>query len=561
MLNPCTEGRVKGLRGCEDDEMSAKDFLEKETLVLNKIISLVEQQKGQTPISLTYLLENTTLQEEEVKQIVSLLEKEGDITITHPAQRVSLIQPLSAGYKKISAWEEKNAAQKPKKRLLSVGKIIGGSLLAALLGLFLWWLGLSPSTTDIVPLSASVPIRLYQKDFFPPNVNLPAEFYYFPNAPEDGEPIVTKNTEETMELIEQLNISYIPVTLDGAVTIRFDVENIAPSYQVNINSLQVAVNHTPINNPENIFLTPPELGGGVFQKFELALNDDAQLRQENGVVYYEAKLTLNGENVDYIYLRPEERETIEISIQLDQPGIFELVPIIEYAYRDKTAKVEASGYTVVYPDEYRVWLSRIDICQDEGCDNGGRILEPSHVVSSTQRTEFFPKIIGDVDQAVSCFFEPKWIVFESSSATLGVFNRLYIIDTNGENFKVIDPTNIYVNEIRYLAWTDSGTLVYENTYYDHTIAKEITEYFIVDPDTLVIEEIEDVDQLKIIHDNSSRIENFNHWEPSLSVGGEWLIDRSEDSNKGFSITRTDSSCSQDISIAPLLSSTNWILQP
>jgi hypothetical protein len=269
-----------------DAEMSAKNLLENKMIVLNKIIALVEQQKGNTPISLTYLLANTILGEDDLKKIVSMLKQEGDIEITHPTPRVDMIEPLSAGYQKLAAWETEKAAKQPKKKLSSVGKIIGGSLVAALLGLLWWWLGLSPSTTEIIPLSATVPIRLYHMGMSPPNSYTPGGWYYFPNAPEEGEILSADDHEATNELYRALSIEFTPVTFDGLVKITLDVESIVPSYQVNIDRVQIAVTRKPVKNPENIFYEPPHLGAGDIREYEITLSPDTQLSHD-GVEYYE----------------------------------------------------------------------------------------------------------------------------------------------------------------------------------------------------------------------------------------------------------------------------------
>jgi hypothetical protein len=581
--------------------MSAKDFLEKQMLVLNEIASLVGQQKANSPISLTYLLENTTLQEEEVKEIVSLLEKEGDITVTHPSQRVSLIQPLSAGYKKISAWEEKNAAQKPKKRLLSVrktiggsllvallvllwwwlrlpsstteivplsatvpmllsvGKIIGGSLLAALLLLFWWWLGLSPSTTKIVPRSATVPIRLYHTAMFPTNVFAPNGLYHFPNAPKSLEPVFTKDAEETQELVEKIDIDYTPVTLDGFVKITLDVESVAQSYQVNITSLQVAVVRNPTQNPENLYLFLSALGGGATREYELLLSTQSKAAEDDGVVYYQATLNPDDPSIDYIYVKPGERETLEISIQLDRPGIFELTPIVHYSYRDKKNTVEADRYQIVYPDKYRIWAFDTFIRGEKKCQNGGGILQMNGIIVSTQSKDVIAEFPVPTQKTNTCFSEPKWIAFESASATFGHLRRLYIVDTNGENFREVDSTGIvnYPMDYRYLAWRDDGHLVFGKTYYDYLIDNQKTEYFVVDPVSLEREAIEDYNRSDVVYDNSNLGERIDHWESSPSADGQWILSGGDK----LSIMRADGSCSQDILLPPFSGISNWLLQP
>ncbi len=585
--------------------MSTKDFLEKKMIVLNKVIALVEQQKGNSPISLTYLLENTDLNEEEVKQIVELLEKERNIALSYPSPRVTLLQPLSTGYQKVAAWEVQKAAERPKKKLLSaekiisgsllvallgllwwwqglspstteidpfsasvpmllsIGKIIGGSLLAALLGLFLWWLGLSPSTTKIVPLSASVPIRLYHTEMWPPNVLFSGGLYHFPNAPESLEPVFTKDAEETQELIEKFDFSYDPVTLDGFVKIILDVENVAPSYQVNITSLQVAVIRQPAKNSENLYLVPPALGGGTAWEYELLLSPQSQVRDVDGVVYYETALNPDNPSIDYIYVKSGERETLEISIQLDEPGIFEIIPIIHYSYRDKKASVEADRYTITYPDKYRVWVVNYMFCEGKICQDGSSVFKTNGVIVNTQSNEVMAEIPFTVQERKSCFSEPKWIVFEAPFVTFGYFRRLYIVDTNGENLREIDSSDIANRTMnyRYLAWRDDGLLVFGKTYIphstSHSIYDEITEYFVLDPVSLEMEKIEDIDISRVIYDNSNRSEHADYWEPSPSADEQWLISGGEK----LSIKRADGTCSQDLLGAPFTGIINWLLQP
>ncbi|MCG3145720.1 MAG: hypothetical protein HONDAALG_03393 [Gammaproteobacteria bacterium] len=439
--------------------------------ILQMIVRLAKLQIGVREISLTYLAERSSFRVEELVSIIHLLEKEGYVITKHPTSKVTLLQPTISGYEKAREWEELALAKTPKRKILTFGKVIGASLLAVILGFLWWWLGFSPETSGITPLGATIPIRLYQKSIYPPNYYEPGGWYGFPNAPKDGAVISASDYDEADKVLQTLIPEFIPASLDGWVRITFDVENIAPSYQVNIDAVQIKIIRKSVNNPENLYFEPPHLGMGDTREFELTLNSSSLISTEDGAEIYQAKMTSDNKDVDYIYVRPGERETFSVSINLDHPGLFELTPIIKYSFRDKQSLLQATPYTVIFPKKYRLWYWDSDSmsCKGDVCTGGGGTLVSNAIILDTQSNSIeFEKETKSMDIPI-CFPEKKWIAFESSMVTFGYLDRLFLIDTRGEQIRVISTTDLH-NIERRLAWlSDGNLLVGEPTSQDESI--------------------------------------------------------------------------------------------
>jgi hypothetical protein len=453
--------------------------------VLIWITRLIKRQKGNTEISLTYLAGQSAYETEELAAIIGLLEKEGYVVTRQPTPKVTLIQSTISGFEKANEWDDLVLAKTPKRKFLTLGKVIGASLFTLALGSLLWWLGLSPETSGWVPLRATVPIRLYQKSIYPPNYYEPGGWYGFPNAPDDEQVISAKDYEEANKLLQKLIPGYIPVTLDGWVHITFDVENIAPSYQVNIDSVQIKITRKPESNPENLYFEPPHLGAGDWREFELTLNPASLISMEEGVEIYQAKMKSDNNEVDYIYVRPGERETFDISIKLDHPGSFELTPIINYSFHDKQSTLQSNSYTVIYPQKYRLWYWESDpqTCSGDVCTGGGGTLVSNHIILDTQSNNIEIEGQTKITGATACFSERKWIAFESSMITFGYLNRLFLIDTMGDQLRPVSVNDLHSSK-RKLAWLASGQLLVDELGWDFSILDNVEYNFVVNPATL-----------------------------------------------------------------------------
>ena len=419
-------------------------------------------------------------------RLVSLLDalaNGGYIRIRKPNPRVQLVHLTAKGYEKVESWRQSESKYSPRTRLRTVVVVIATSLFVTLLGFGWWWLGLTPDTTDLQPLSAQIPIRVYHAGIVPPNEPSVNAYYAFPNAPAPGITIQAYTLEESDAVLQSLIPEYIPVTRDGWVTITLDVENVVSNYQVNIDTVKIEVERTDVQKIENVYYVPPGLGGGAAREYELILANETGQIDYTGVEVYETQLKINGDTVDYIFVLPGDREKLDVSIQLDIPGNYVLTPLIEYSFRENTNVVRAQTYPILYPRHYQLWMwdQEGGSCQNQECVGGGEKLITNSIVMDTQN----PTItLLNPSKLLSkpCFQSKTWIAFESSMATFGYLNRLFTIRTDGTGLRMASDKNLH-NVERNLAWLENGLLFVSDpdSYWDqHQNQFDLNEY-VFDP--------------------------------------------------------------------------------
>lgn len=437
--------------------------------------------QDQSGVSVGYLSKRLDIEHQPLLKIIEMLEQAGYVQVQQFG-RVKLVAPTLQGYEKAAVWQKDEREKSWLKRIPTLLKVISGSLLAALLGLLWWWLGLSPQTSSLQPASASIPIKVYQVDISPPTEPIPAgSWFHFPNAPQPGQAIYFESYDEYNELLLELLPDYIPVTFDGWVHFHLDVESVATRYQVNIDAILVQIEFSPIDSLEDIYYFTPALGGGVVRKYELDLSAQPTYSTQEGIQIYEAVLKSDGEAVDYIFLKPGERESIEIAINLGTPGNYVLTPIINYAFREESSSLQTNSYHVVYPQRYRTWFrDQNPISTSGGVRTGGDgFIKAYDIVVDTQSGHIQ---ISDrpVQAASSCLPSVRWIAFESSMVTYGYMNRLFLISTNGNSLGMIGARDLH-GVRRYLEWTDNNKLLIGEPVWDEALSKYVHEVKSVDP--------------------------------------------------------------------------------
>lgn len=438
------------------------------------LLTIVDASSSQNKpgVSIAYLSKHLDIERQPLLTIVQMLERAEYIQVQQFG-RVHLLMPTLLGFEKAIVWKREVRERAWFRNIPTPVKAIVGSLIAALLGLLWWWLGLSPQTSDLQPIKAAVPIKVYQVGVQPPIEPVPGSWFDFPNAPQPGQAIYFSSVDEYGESLSELLPEYVPATFDGWVDFQFDVENIATRYQVNISSILIEVESSPVGDPEDLYFFLPQLGGGEIRKYELDLSMHSVDLVREGVQVHEANLVSGGEPVDYIFLKPGERESLEIRINLGMPGNYKLTPIINYLFRDDSSSVRTDSYYMIYPHRYRTWFwnSNPMTCSMEDCTGGDGPIMAYDVIVDTQSVSIQVPATS-VHTTSSCMSFPKWIAFESSLVTCGSLNRPFLIDTNGDGLKAISAQDLHIVG-RYFEWIDDNRLLMVEPILDEELRKYI----------------------------------------------------------------------------------------
>jgi hypothetical protein len=405
-------------------------------------------------------------------------------------------------------------------------------LAASLLGLIFWYFGLSPETSGLQPLSASVPIKVYDVGTYPPNVPSTTNWYAF--SPSKAPVLVagTKvNWQESNGLASILG-DYSPATLNGDVIFRLAIENVAVNYQVDIPKVEIAVKQEAVNRITDLYFIPVQgLGGGGYWEYEVLVTPNGGDPFTNGRRIYPATITLDGESVDYIYVEPGKRETFEIKVKLDQPGKYELIPVITYSFRDKTENLFAQTYSVVYPLFYRSWVMEFG----DGASTSDQLVT-SHLIVDNQSGSIMNDSPSSIKQSI-CFPQRKWVFFTSTMIISGVLHQTFIIDSNGGNLRLLNSGYYDPRHELFVAWTNDGKVRLK--YEDWIDQKQIYVYELFDPQTgeklIWNEEVE-----KTILPGSETLNGYSSYFTSLN--GQWIV-----SGDGkLQISSADGSCDYSV---------------
>ncbi|HHI30520.1 MAG TPA: hypothetical protein ENL17_02250, partial [Candidatus Methanoperedenaceae archaeon] len=409
------------------------DISKRARSVLLAIASVARRQTSpDSEISLTFLVTRLKMKRQELRKIVELLEQAGYLRVQVISRRVLIISLTMKGYEKADAWRSERRQRSVIGKIPPVIKVICASLFAAVLSLLWWWLGLSPNTSDWQPAGASVPIRMYDMGS---SLSTVLEecccWYQLPYPPERGQVIVAKSKEERHEINKELFPEVVPATRDGVVVFRFDVENIANRFQVNIESVHIKAVREDIRDTEDLYHFPVwGLGGGGVRHYELSLNPLQGQLQDNGTRIYKAVLSSKDAEVDYIFLKPGERESLEIEIKIATPGKYTLTPIVNFSFRECSSSIMANPYQVLYPRRYRTWI------WESGSSEYESVLMSNNLVVDTQTNDIQMEIPSQ-QLSQPCLNEHKWIFFTSSMIKSGVLQDPFLVDASGNRLKLL----------------------------------------------------------------------------------------------------------------------------
>jgi hypothetical protein len=333
-----------------------------------------------------------------------------------------------------------------------------GALTTTVTALIESWVGLKPESFWLAG-SWRDPIEI-SGGFHTVDNFWPAGWSTFPNAPAPDQPMILKRGDA-----DRIAEESIPVTLDGQVFIKLTIENGHAPFQVDIRDAFVYRKRAPIRDPEDVFVSIPFGGEGIVYYGKADLTGKPSKIAEDGSEIYPVTLLVNGESKRYLRLLPGERETIELELKVDEPGVYTVHPVFEIAFRDKTRRVSTKEpYRFLYPKRYRGWSSvetrgKQDLRSRLNLDDDVAMYWTHQIIVDTQ--------LGTVELPASasritntCTMMPRWIAFESDMVGYGMSTWLFAVQSDGNHVKQIDDGGLTSDALnRRLRWTEEGMLV------------------------------------------------------------------------------------------------------
>jgi hypothetical protein len=439
--------------------------------VLLALVDLTAQ--NQNGVSTTYLAEHSGIERQRLQTIIGSLKQAEYISVVSHG-RVQLATPTIEGYEKAAEWRKEIREQAWFRRIPTPLKVVAASLFAAMLGLLWWRVGLSPQTTNLQPLGTKVPFKVYDMGAHPATSIRPDAWFRFSSAPGISQVVPVSSGIYSSGFSEEMGAllgENVPVTLDGIVQFQFDVEMVATRYTVIIDSILFKIESDPVKDPENVIHFPHgEAGWGTWQ-YELDLASQPAISSINGAKLYKAAIISKDSTVKGISLKPGERESIAVTVDLGKPGNYTLVPIVSYRFRGEAASAEGAPYKVLYPQRYRVWsfwptsgrvppwpaVGRVRSTYWEAQYTNSWGIATLDIVADTQTDRMHvPGIPRQLNS--NCPTGTHWIAFECSMITFGDYNRLFLIDTRARELRMIIHQDEQLYS-RYLEWTDGGELI------------------------------------------------------------------------------------------------------
>jgi hypothetical protein len=412
----------------------------------------LDQEQTSKGFPISYLAGRLYLNRERTLHLLEEFEAEGWIRFSDHGH-TRLAYPTFGGYQQAAAWRAVPTEDNWFERIPKPLKVVGGSLLAALLALFLWWIGLSPETSPLQPFWARVPLRVYVGR----EVRVgPGYWFHFPNAPEPTERLSFASENQHVLFMDELFDGGAQVSFSGRYTLHFDLENIDSRYQANITALKVELISSAIEDPEDTLFLPEGLGGGTMWKYEVETTPQKEVSEQEGVEIYGARLRAGDEDVDYVFLRPGERESFEVVVTLPGPGLYKLTPLIEYSFRDKVAVLRAESYDILYPHRYRIWHGSGWWSDDIDTNT----ISTANVILDTQ--SWGVQLPGQRMTPTGCSTGGRWIAFLSDLLSVSHTEQLYLVNPESTDLFIVAPTEHHLfglGQLEY-AWTQQGQLLF-----------------------------------------------------------------------------------------------------
>jgi Tol biopolymer transport system component len=434
-----------GRSGRAGDKLTMNSEIKK---VLITIADLLEEDKARQ-VKVSLLAKTSHLSEDRIRAHLNIL-RDGDyINVQKNHKGEEYFHLTMKGMEKAETWKDEFYKKSFLGKVSTGGKWLLGILASAAIGFSLWYLGLSPATTNLQPINDAVPITIYDMGTTPPIDPGNTGWYQFAAAHDFPVPIDDGST-----FIETFG-PFVPVALDGVVALKFDVQNNADK-DVIIRSVDALVQHLPVKEIEDLYQIPAwGLGGIEIGRYTVTLFAGSGMPIDSSTRLYHTKLRSNGTPVDAISVGSNKREPLEVSINLIKPGKYVITPLVNYSFLEKNLSAKSNALDVVYPNKYRTWVR--DIYQGIP----GTILDNNHFIienlTGLIQQEDISSTVG-----TPCYPEKKWIFFTSNMITSGFFEKGFVIDSQGENLRLLASNLDDPRRELFAGWTTDGKLRLKN---------------------------------------------------------------------------------------------------
>lgn len=413
--------------------------------VLIKIIQIFKKQGNFSPISTTSVAQQIRIGKNELLIFLDAFTREGYLRVEKPGEdsKVRLISPTVKGFETVELWEKQIYDSSFLGRITTFAKKFWGIALTTVMGLLLYWIGVS--TSLIEPLRLSHPFYVHDQNALTEDTG--SSYYALNVKLFDGE---YPNPD-----------GRVTATLDGWITLQFDAQSTAENYPIYINSIDVEIIRQYPPEVADVLALSRALGGGVIRKYAVPEHATENIDIGEKLIVNAPIVIDYSSKVDYVYLDPKQRETIWVRVHLDEPGAYTLTPIIHYGFGNKTGKYISTATKIVYPIKYKYW---IEVWKD---DNTFESFLIDTITLNTQSLDFQMQNVSTMNNRQACFPLQNWVAFITTLADFAE-KRLFVLNLGTGELIMLSNANGYIGR---MVWDNNKNLYFEETQGETTLIK------------------------------------------------------------------------------------------
>ena len=287
-----------------------------------------------------------------VKSAASL-EERGLIRIEPLPHKIRIATPTSQGLRQVQLWRRAKHDRKARLVTSSLIAFLGallGAILTTIAGFTLWYFGLSPESTTILPVNQGNPVFVgdgwyeFEEEnryWWIQDVNrMIAAFSQSSSEPWYGEHFAEA----------------VHATFGSRFEFATYVENTAKLSEARLMDVLVEVTRDPVPSVVNVYRDPVRRGfgaGGIFEYDVVLVYDTSPGSPKLQVL---AASPSPGEDFEYVKLAPGETEAISLALWFPEPGLYTVTPILRFGFRDREFDRRFETIRVVSAESNVVWL-------------------------------------------------------------------------------------------------------------------------------------------------------------------------------------------------------------
>lgn len=313
----------------------------------------------------------------------------------------------------------------------------------AVLALLIYFFGLDPDSSNIVPIFYGRPWRIYEPHFF--SMDFP--MWHVKDTVE-LERVITSKGAKSPFYLDYFQDGTV-INTNGSLSFLFDLENIATRSQINLSEIYFEIEYEdiPIDTTE-IFTDMFPFDWAEVREFNATIDIDTSPSAPN--IQIATAIPSSGNISEFISLSPNERETIRVNTQLLKTGFYHITPVAKIKYRDKQYEYRFPVLDVMFTRNYHEWKMNF-----LSTDKFELISKPYKVIRSENSISLDGliqnpspyKLSFDSNLLYNCYvftIKDREAIAQTNEECNSDINNYYpdsdIIEINGADMKIITKT-------------------------------------------------------------------------------------------------------------------------